>query len=94
MWQACGAIGTFCTNCEDSGLIYDMVDANDDQCLGDDKDGKVGRCPVCGKYGALDTLCTNCEDSGLIYNTFYPRDMVLLGLEESESDKKSRDEDE
>jgi hypothetical protein len=71
-----------------------MVNLNDDQLLGDDKDGEVGWCPVCGKHGVLVTLCTDCEDSGLIYDMFDSCQVVLSGLEESESHKKSGDKDE
>jgi hypothetical protein len=91
-----GTIGTFCTNCEDSGLIYDTVDPNDNnQLSGDDKYGEVGWCPVCSEYGALGTLCTDCEDSGLIYDMLDSYDVVVsLGLKELESDDKSGDKDE
>lgn len=65
-----GTLGNYCTNCEDSGMIYDDIDpetgpipVQEDVEVEEEEEDEVGQCAGCGNYGPLGQKCDDCEGS-------------------------------
>jgi len=61
-----GPIGSYCLECEDTGMIYERIVTNEES-IESSISIELGECQNCEGQGPIGRYCLECEDTGMIY---------------------------